>query len=167
VVPLATNTTYILRTCFTGSLTTNDTSLFRIYINGALQPANTCSIQASGCGYGLRALSCNWTLNSPGTATGDNVIQVVYSNSVTSTVLSDTRTVVVPPRLRISGLSGNNQLVFWDSAAGLNYQVLATTNLLQPFEPISGIIPGQGATTSFYDASPAAQKFYQIEMVGY
>jgi hypothetical protein len=47
----------------------------------------------------------------------------------------------------------------------LNYQVLATTNLTQPFLPISNIIPSQGLTTSYYDPNPADQKFYQIEMV--
>jgi hypothetical protein len=99
--------------------------------------------------------------------TGTNMIQVVYSNSVTSTVLSDTRTVVIPPPLRISGLSSNNQLVIWDSASGVNYQVLATTNLAQPFEPISGTIPGTGTSTFYYDYSTtnAPQKFYQVRIV--
>jgi hypothetical protein len=67
--------------------------------------------------------------------------------------------------LVISGLGDNNQLVLWNSTPGVNYQVLATTNLAQPFQPISGIIPSQGTTTSFYDANPAPQKFYKIEMV--
>jgi hypothetical protein len=165
-IPLYTNTTYLLRTCFTATLATNDASLFNIYLNGVLQPKNAYTIQAAGCGYGLRSLFYNWTAGSPGTVTGTNLIQVVYSNSVTSTVLSDVRTAVVPPPLRISGLADSNQLVIWDSAPGLNYQVLATTNLAQPFVPVSGIIPGQGGTTSFYDASPAAQKFYQIKQLG-
>jgi len=81
-------------------------------------------------------------------------------------VLSDMRTAVLPLPLRISGLTNNNQLVIWDSAPGLNYQVLATTNLTQPFQPVSGIVPSQGMTTSFYDANPAAQKFYEIERLG-
>jgi glycosidase len=167
VISMNTNTTYVIQTCFTASLTTSDTSLFSIYINGALQPQSNCIIQASGCGYGLRSLSYNWTAGSPGTVTGTNVIQVVYSNSVTSTVLSDTRTVVVAPPLRISGLDVNNQLVIWDSALGVNYQVLATTNLAQPFTPISGNIPGTGTSTFFYDNSTtnAPQKFYEIEVV--
>jgi hypothetical protein len=79
--------------------------------------------------------------------------------------LSDTRIVIVPPPLVISGLASNNQLLLWDSASGVNYQVLATTNLTQPFQPISGIIPGQGTTTSYYDPDPLPQKFYKIEMV--
>jgi hypothetical protein len=47
----------------------------------------------------------------------------------------------------------------------VNYQVLATTNLAQPFVPISGLIPGTGGTASFYDPNPAAQKFYEIELI--
>ena len=39
----------------------------------------------------------------------------------------------------------------WDSAPGVNYQVLATTNLTQPFQPISGTIPGTGTSTFYYD----------------
>jgi hypothetical protein len=67
--------------------------------------------------------------------------------------------------LRISGLSNNNQLVVWDSAPGVNYQVLATTNLSQPFTLISPVIPGSGSSTYFFDDSPAQQKFYEIEVV--
>ncbi|MGO9477476.1 MAG: alpha-amylase family glycosyl hydrolase [Limisphaerales bacterium] len=165
VVPMGANTTYIVQACFTASLTTSDTSLFSIYLNGVLQPRNNYTIQASGCGYGLRSLFYNWTASSPGTTVGTNLLQVVYSNSVTTVTLSDTRTVIVPPPLVISGLANDNQLLLWNSAPGVNYQVLATTNLAQPFQPISGTIPGQGSTTSFYDANPAPQKFYEIQMV--
>jgi len=57
--------------------------------------------------------------------------------------------------------------VIWDSALGVNYQVLATTNLAQPFTPISGNIPGTGTSTFYYDNSTtnAPQKFYEIEVV--
>jgi hypothetical protein len=167
VISMNTNTTYAIQTCFTASLTASDASLFSIYINGVLQPQSNYIIQASGCGYGLRSLSYNWTAGSPGTVTGTNLIQVVYSNSVTSTVLSDTRTVVVAPPLLISGLDVNSQLVIWDSAPGVNYQVLATTNLAQPFTPISGTIPGTGTSTYFYDSSTtnSPQKFYEIETI--
>jgi hypothetical protein len=40
--------------------------------------------------------------------------------------------------------------------------VLATTNLAQPFQPISGDIASQGFTTSFLDTNTAPQKFYEI-----
>ena len=53
----------------------------------------------------------------------------------------------------------------WNSAPGLNYQVLATTNLAQPFQPVGTILPSQGATTSYYDPNPAPQKYYEIELV--
>jgi hypothetical protein len=56
-------------------------------------------------------------------------------------------------------------MVLWDSAPGVNYQVLATTNLADPFQVLSGVIPSQGTTTSYYDSNPAAQKFYEIQMV--
>ena len=58
--------------------------------------------------------------------------------------ISDTRLVIVAPPLKISGLASNNQLLMWDSVPGVNYQVLATTNLSQPFQPISGSIPEPG-----------------------
>jgi hypothetical protein len=120
----------------------------------------------AGC-PGLRSLLYNWTANSPGTTTGTNIIQVVYYNSNTGVTLSDTRTVIIPPPLVISGVASNNQLLIWDSAPGVNYQVLATTNLAQPFTPISGNIPGTGTSTFYYDYSTtnAPQKFYEIEAV--
>ena len=98
---------------------------------------------------------------------GTNVLQMVYSNSITGVTLSDTRTVIVPPPLVISGLTSNNQLLIWDSAPGVNYQVLATTNLTQPFTPISGTIPGTGTSTYYYDylTTNTPQKFYEIEVV--
>jgi hypothetical protein len=50
----------------------------------------------------------------------------------------------------------------------VNYTVLATTNLDQPFMPISGVIPANGLSTFYLDISnfpPAPQKFYEIEVV--
>ena len=47
----------------------------------------------------------------------------------------------------------------------MNYEVLATTNLNLPFEQISGVIPSQGSTTSFFDTNTAPQKFYEVEML--
>ena len=134
-----------------------------------LQPSSRfifAGVGAAGC-PGLDSLYFNWTTNSPGTVIGTNVIQVVYSNSITGVTLSDTRTVIVPPPLVISGLASNNQLLIWDSAPGVNYQVLATTNLTQPFPPISGTIPGTGTSTFYYDylTTNTPQKFYEIEIV--
>ncbi len=166
IITMTSNTTYFIQTCFTPTLDTNAPGLFTLTINGVSQPSSSFIFTSLGSGCpGLRALLYNWTANSLGTTTGTNVLQMVYSNSNTGVTLSDTRTVIVPPPLVISGLGDNNQLVLWDSTPGVNYEVLATTNLTQPFQPISGVIPSQGMTTSFYDANPAPQKFYEIEMV--
>jgi hypothetical protein len=109
----------------------------------------------------MRTLLYNWTIT--GANYGTNLIQVLYTNSIP--VLNDSTTLTVAPPLQISSLSGNNQFVLWDSVPGVNYEVLATTNLSQPFEPVSGIIPSQGSTTSFFDTNTAPQKFYEVEMM--
>jgi glycosidase len=169
-IMMTSNTTYFVQTCFTPTLDTNDPSLFILTINGVVQPSSSFIFRSegsiAGC-PGMNSLLYNWTANSPGTTTGTNILQIVYYNSSTGVTLSDTRTVIVPPPLVISGLASNNQLVVWDSAPGVNYQVLATTNLAQPFAPISGVIPGTGTSTFYYDYSTtnASQKFYEIEAV--
>ena len=169
-IAMSSNTIYYVQTCLTPTLDTNDPSLFTMTINGAVQPSSSFFFRAvgavSGC-PGMRSMFYGWTANSPGTVAGTNLIQVVYSNNATGVTLSDTRTVIIPPPLRISGLAGDNQLVIWDSASGVNYQVLATTNLARPFTPISGTIPGTGTSTFYYDSSTtnAPQKFYKIEAV--
>ena len=167
IVAMTSHTTYLVQTCFTPALDTNDPGLFSLSINGVMQPSSSFFFGpagAAGC-PGMGSLFYNWTAASPGTVTGTNFLQIVYYNSNTGVYLSDTRTVIVPPPLVISGLANNQQQILWDSAPGVNYQVLATTNLTQPFQPIGGITPSQGATTSFYDPDPAPQKFYEIEMV--
>ena len=66
----------------------------------------------------------------------------------------------------ISGLNPGTEQVIWSSTPGVNYIVLATTNLSQPFTPVSGTITASGLSTSFLDISnspPAPQKFYEIE----
>lgn len=167
VIPMGSNTTYLIQICFTPALDTNDPSLFNLTINGVLQPQANYLFRDPGSVAGcsnLRALLYNWSGASPGT----NIIQVVYSNSSAGVVLSDTRTVIVPPPLVISGLASNNQLVVWSSTPGVDYTVLATTNLSQPFTPISGVIPANGLSTSYLDVSnspPVPQKFYEIQVV--
>ena len=160
VLPYSTNSTYLLAACFSSSLISASTN-FNVLINGVLQPQANYLLRASGPCSGMKVLYYNW-YNPP---VGTNVIEVVYTNSITP--ISDTRSVIVVPPLTISGLGGDNyQLVLWNSAPGVNYQVLATTNLSQPFQPISGTIPSQGTTTSYYDNNTnSLQKFYQIEMV--
>jgi len=165
VIPMGSNTTYLIQVCFTPALDTNNPSLFNLTINGMLQPQSSYIFRppgaVAGCS-GMRSLLYNWN----GALPGSNTIQVVYSNN--GVVLSGARTVIVPPPLAISGLASNNQTVVWSSTLGVNYTVLATTNLSQPFTPISGAIPANGRSTSYLDISnspPAPQKFYEIEVV--
>ena len=157
VLTFTTNTTYLVQACFSASLASVTTN-FTVLINGVLQPQASYILRplnAVAACPGKKSLNYNW--NNP--EMGTNVIQVIYTNAVSP--IGDTRTVIVAPPLRISGLS-DNQLVVWDSAPGVNYRVLATTNLSEPFEPISDVIPSSGSSTYFYDPNPAQQKFYEI-----
>jgi hypothetical protein len=165
VIPMGSNTTYLIQVCFTPALDTNNPSLFNLTINGVLQPQSSYIFRppgaVAGCS-GMRSLLYNWS----GALPGSNTIQVIYSNN--GVVLSGARTVIVPPPLAISGLASNNQTVVWSSTPGVNYTVLATTNLSQPFTPISGAIPANGLSASYLDISnspPEPQKFYEIEVV--
>jgi len=171
VVPLGSNTTYLVQVCFTSTLDTNDATLFNLSINGVVQPPSADIFRpvgsVAGC-PGLRSLLYNWSGATPGTVNGTNLLQVVYSNRQSSVVLGATRLVIVPPPLMISGLVSNHQQVVWSSTPGINYQVLATTNLSQPFTPVSGTVLAGGLSASFLDVSnlpPAPQKFYEIEVV--
>jgi len=160
VLPYSTNTTYLVSACFSPSLTTS-ASNFNVLINGVLQPQAAYILRPTGPCSSMKVLYYDW--NNP--PAGTNLIQVIYTNAIPP--ISDTRLITVAPPLVISGLVSNSQYVLWSSVSGANYEVLATTNLTQPFQPISGIIPGQGSTTSFYDSdtNPEPQKFYEVEMV--
>ena len=166
IITMSPGASFPIQTCFSTNLpNTSSTAYWSIYVNGVFQSRSDpithvpyYIIGGTACGAGMKLLTYNWS----GATIGTNVIQVVYTNGI---VLNDTKSFIIAPPLRISGLGGNNQLVLWDSAPGLNYQVLATTNLTMPFEPIGSIIPSQGSTTSFYDTDPARQKFYEIQVV--
>ncbi len=171
VVPLGSNTTYLIQMCYTPTLNTNDPSLFNLTINGVVQPSSAFIFRppgsVAGC-PGQRSLFYNWSSVSPGTVTGTNLIQIVYSNSSTGVILSDTQWVIVPPPLVITGLMNHYQTVVWASTPGVNYQVMATTNLSQAFAPVGGMVSATGLTTSFMDAANtplAPQKYYEIEVV--
>lgn len=161
ILTFKSNTTYLVQVCFSASLA-SATNNFTVLINGVLQPQTSYILRplngVSACA-GMKSLSYNW--NNP--PLGTNVIQVIYTNAISP--IGDTRSVIVAPPLKISGLSDNNQLIVWDSAPGVNYRVLTTTNLSQPFEPISDVIPGSGSSTYFYDPNPGGQKFYEIMSV--
>ncbi len=171
LIPMGSNVTYLVQVCFTATLDTNDASHFNLSINGVLQPQSAYIFRPVGsvAGYsGLRSLLYNWSGVAPGTTNGPNSLQVIYSNRQTRVVLSDVQTVIVPTPFVISGLASSNQMVVWSSTPGVNYQVLATTNLAQPFAPLSGIIPASGLSTSYRDISNAPQlpqKFFEIEVV--
>jgi glycosidase len=154
-----TNLTYLVQAGFSPSLTSSANN-FNVLINGILQPQASYILRPTNNASGnLKILYYNW--NNP--SFGTNLVQVIYTNALVP--IADARTVIAMPPLQISGLANHNQLLLWNSVSGVNYQVLATTNLTQPFQVISGIIPGQGATTSFYDTNPTSQKFYEIQLV--
>jgi glycosidase len=163
VIAWSSNLVYLIQACF-GTGLVSAVSNFDITINGVLQPQSAYFIRpmgtVAGC-PGMNSLFYNWNI----TASGTNVIQVTYTNGI---VLSDTKTVIVAPPFQITSLanSGGNPLLVWGSTPNVNYEVLATTNLTQPFEPIGPVIRTNGFSASFYDTSPAApQKFYEIEIV--
>jgi hypothetical protein len=161
IIPYSTNSTYLVSACFSSSLTTGATN-FNVFINGVLAPQSAYILRPNGPCSNMKAIYYNW--NNP--PVGTNVIQVIYTNAVTP--IGDERSVIVAPPLLISGLGGDHkQLVLWNSVPGVNYEVLATTNLTQSFQLVSGVIPSQGTTTSFYDTATnqVRQKFYEIEMV--
>jgi len=158
ILPYSTNTTYLLSACFSSSLATAATN-FTVLINGVLQPQSAYILRPNGPCTGMKAIYYNW--NNP--PLGTNVVQVNYTNNLPP--LSDTRSLIVAAPLRISGLSGNHQVVVWASAPGVGYQVRATTNLALPFQPISAVITATGPTAYYYDTNSAPQKFYEIEML--
>ena len=66
----------------------------------------------------------------------------------------------------ITEMANSNQLVVWNSVEGIRYQVLATTNLTFPFQPISPVSSATGSSSFFFDAARAAtNKFYRIQVV--
>ena len=189
------NDTYTIQTCFTPTLTTNDASLFSIYINGAMQPRSGYVFRppgsVSGC-PGLRNLLYPWT-NPP---SGSNTIQVIYTNGIT---LSATRAVAVArigdptdsdgdgvpnwmellagtnpydPNsfLHITGLTpGHPVELAWSSVPNKAYQVLSTTNWAYPMAAIPGAVvtgDASNAISRWFDPAPdATNKFYRIQLI--
>jgi len=166
VITLSSNLVYLIQACFSPSFVSAVTN-FEVFINDELQPQSAYILRPVGANPGcpgMKSLFYNWNVNGLGT----NVLLVAYTNGI---VVSDTVTVIVAPPFQITGLSGaspagTSPLVVWGSVPNVNYQILATTNLTQPFAPIGPVITTNGFTASFYDTSPPApQKFYEIEIV--
>ena len=115
----------------------------------------------------MNSLFYFWTMNSPGTTIGTNVIQLVYSNSSTGVILSDMRDRHCGAALDDFGSGGdNNSLFSWSSAPGVSLSGVchdqsgpAVSTHQRP------TFPSQGSTTSFFDTNPAPQKFYEIEAI--
>ena len=185
ILTLQTNEVFLIHTCFSSGLTINNSNLFSLSINGALQPRSAYIFLASGCSAGLRSLYYYWTNPPP----GSNVIHLGFTNTVT---LSDTRTLSVARPgdsdgdgvsdyneiisgtnpydaasvLKITELANGNQLVVWNSVEGIRYQVLATTNLALPFQPIGPASTATGSSSFFFHGSPAGtNQFYRIQVV--
>ena len=109
----------------------------------------------------MNSLLYQWNVTNVGTY----LIQAAYTNGLT---LSDSKTVIVAPPFQITSLANAsaNPLIIWGSTPGANYQVLYTTNLTQPFQPLGPVIMTNGFSASLTDTSPPApQKFYEIEIV--
>ncbi len=193
VLVLNQNDTFTIQTCFTPTLTTSDSNLFSIYINGVLQPRSGYIFRppgsVAGC-PGMRNLLYAWANATSGT----NTIQVVFTNGLT---LTDTRTVAVArigdptdsdgdgvPNwmevlagtnpydansfLHITSLTpGNPVEVVWSSVPNKTYQIFSTTNLALPMSPIpDAIVTGDpsNAVSEWFDPSPdATNKFYRIQ----
>jgi hypothetical protein len=176
-------------------LTTNDATLFSIYINGVLQPRSGYIFRppgsVAGC-PGMRNLLYLWA--NP--ISGSNVIQVAYTNGIT---LSATRTVAVArigdptdsdgdgvpnwmeilagtnpydpnSYLRITDLvSGNPAELVWTSVPNKTYQVLATTNVNYPMAPIPDAIvmaDASNTVTHWFDLAPDATiRLYRVQVL--
>ncbi len=193
VLILNSNATYTVQTCFTPTLTTSDSNLFSIYINGALQPRAGYIFRppgsVAGC-PGMRNLLYTWT-NAP---SGTNIIQVIFTNGIT---VGDTRVVAVArlgdtldsdgdgvPNwmeiiagtnpydarsfLHITGLTpGNPVAVEWSSVPNKAYQIFSTTNLAVPMSAIpDATVTGDenNPVSQWFDPAPDASiKFYRIQ----
>jgi glycosidase len=186
ILTLNTNDNYAVRNCYSTNLPATST-FYSIYINGVLMPRANYTFLNSGCSPGLRSVNYLWSSIPAGT----NTIYVNYTNIGTPPI-EDTRTfVVVRPgdsdgdgmsdynetlagtdafdansALRITELANGNQLVVWDSVAGRNYQVLATTNLVYPMQIISPVIQASATSSFFFDNAPDAKsKFYRVQLL--
>lgn len=67
--------------------------------------------------------------------------------------------------LKITATSAGGRQITWQSIPGKVYQVLATSDVLQPMSPIATNVMAAGASTTFTDNTPgAARKFYRVTL---
>jgi hypothetical protein len=156
------NLVYLIQACF-GTGLASAVSNFDLTINGVLQPQASYIIRPINflnC-PGMNSLLYQWHITNVGTY----LIQAAYTNGL---VLSDSKTLIVAPPFQITSLANAsaNPLIVWGSTPGVNYQVMVTTNLAQPWQPLGPIVTNNGFSASLTDTSPPApQKFYVIEIV--
>jgi len=68
--------------------------------------------------------------------------------------------------LRILSTGNGGQSLTWSSVPGKNYQVLSATNLTSGFNPLSGVLPSGGATTTYTNpAAPGTSLFYRVAVL--
>jgi hypothetical protein len=167
---MAPTSTFTINACYSSTLAgAANINFFSIFINGVFQPRQDMygdplyyfNPSDTSCGTGLNIISYDWTGATPGT----NTIQVLYTNNV---VLSDTRTVIVESTPTITGVTpgASSQYITWSSYPDQYYQVLSTTNLADPFEPLGIPVPGEVGAATFLDTNQSSpSRFYEIQVV--
>ncbi len=71
---------------------------------------------------------------------------------------------VDPGIIPVLGISPDGSVLTWQSRAGTNYQVLATSNLFVPFTTLSGVITANGATTRYTNHPSNTTAYYRLQV---
>jgi hypothetical protein len=187
---LGANSVYTIQACFTPNLDTNDIENFTVSVNGVAQPRWTAGFEplyyigGETCEPAMRTFNYTWLAPPPGA----DVINISFDGAQ---LLSAQRTVLVfdpnssspvfglpgydsfvagtnptNPATWLQITSVANGLVSWNSVSNKSYQVLATTNLNNPFQPISPVLSAAGSNSSFFDLNytNAPDTFYLIQV---
>jgi len=71
-----------------------------------------------------------------------------------------------PLVLSLTLVAGDNFALNWSSQSNGSYQVISTTNLSQPFTPLSGNIVSGGTNTRYTNSvGSAPARFFQIQQI--
>jgi glycosidase len=108
---------------------------------------NGTSLTVTGS-YGARLYAEVSAVNNAG-------IEGAFSASSSGVVL------VNPQWVPVVSISGS-ALLSWNSVSGKTYQVWSTTNLLEPFAPLSGIITATEPVLAFTNQSTNVAQYFQI-----